>query len=167
MKKLAIILIILSFSTGVFCQPISIEIENNARFENPNYMINEAGLDFPSIESESTVQISVTFSNYWDKKDNPNGKWRINVHKSDIQWNQDILLQIKRTGDGYKAKNDKNGNIKDGDDYQIITDAPSYFFQGKDEITYIPLLLKVDGLSVTMGALDFETNIILTVYDDW
>ena len=167
MKNITIPVLFLFFSIGAFGQPLKVEIENNARFENTNYMINEAGEDFPSIESESNVQVSITYSNYWDKKDNPNGKWRINVHKSDIQWNSNLMLQIKRTGNGYKGENDKKGNIHDGDNYQTVTNTPIYFFQGKDEINYIPLQLKIEGLSVTMGAQDFETKVVLTVYDDW
>jgi hypothetical protein len=31
----------------------------------------------------------------------------------------------------------------------------------------IPVALQLHGFSVTMGARDFETSLVFTVYDDW
>lgn len=148
-------------------QPMVVEVQGNATFNNL-YVISEAGADFPpNIESESNVEISVLYSNDWDKRDNPNGKWRIQINKSDINWNTKLSLLIKRTGDGYRSGSNGHSNIHDGENYLPVTDSPSYFFRGKGEITNIPLQLSISGFSITMGAQEYETGIILTVYDDW
>ena len=148
-------------------QELKVTIEGNATFDNSQYSIREAGEDFPSsIESESSVYISVLYGNYWDKKNNPNKKWRIHIHKSDLSWDANLMVEAKRTGKGYNSKKKGNPKIYDGDNYQTATNIPTYFFGGKDEITYIPVNFKIGGVSVIMGAKEFETNMVFTVYDD-
>lgn len=168
MKKILFLFsICLALNLVAFSQPLTIEINGSATFNNLQFNVSEAGEDFPSnIESESNLEVSVVYNNFWDKKDNPNGKWRINVHKTDITWNPDINLQIKRTGKGFKSGGNGNPNIQDGENYLPVSNTPTYFFRGKDEIINIPITVQISGISLTMGAKDFETNIMLTVYDD-
>lgn len=157
-------LLLLNFAWG---QELKVTIEGNTTFDNSQYSIREAGEDFSSsIESESYVYISVLYSNYWDKKNNPNKKWRIYIHKSNLSWDTNLTVDAKRIGKGHNLKNKGNPNIYDGDNYQTATNTPTYFFGGKGEITYIPVNLKIDGISVVMGAKEFETNMVFTVYDD-
>lgn len=148
-------------------QDLTITVEGDATFSGSSYFITEAGEDFDSsIESESSVFVSVLSEDYW-KKNNRNKKWRIFVHRSDLSWNSDLMLETKRTGTGYNPQNSGNPNISDGENFLNITSTPTYFFRGKDEIAYIPVSIKLSGLSLTMGAQQFETNIVLTIYDDW
>ena len=77
------------------------------------------------------------------------------------------MLEAARTGSGYNPDNNGNPNISDGESFQTITNNPTYFFRGKDQIAYIPFNLRLSGVSVTMGAQNYETNVVLTVYDDW
>ena len=168
MKKL---LLLFSFNLVLYLvaesQPISVEVNGNATFNNLQFNVSEAGEDFAAnIVSESNLEVSVVYTSFWDKKDNPNGKWRMNVHKTDINWNPDISLQIKRTGNGLKFESTGNPNIHDGESYQPVSDIPVYFFRGKDQIVNIPVEIQLSGISLTMGAQNFETNILLTVYDD-
>jgi len=167
MKTGQLFILFVLFINAVLAQDLKVAIEGNATFNNALYSIVEAGNDFnSSIESESSVFISILYSNFWDSKNNPNEKWRINVHKSDLTWHPNLMLETKRTGKGYKPAKRGSPNIHDGDNFQIITNTPTYFFGGKDEIVYIPLDLKISGMSVVMGAQEFETNIVFTVYGD-
>ena len=53
-------------------QELKVTIEGNATFNNSQFSIREAGEDFhSSIESESSLYISVLYSNYWDKQHSP------------------------------------------------------------------------------------------------
>ncbi len=166
-KVIYLISVFCVFHLTVTGQSMSIDINGNASFNNLIFDIKEAGEDFqPNIESESNLEISITYINFWDKKDNPNEKWRINVHKSDITWNSEINLQIKRSGDGNSTSKKSRIKLNDGENFQTITNTPSYFFRGKDEVENIPLDIQLNGISLAMGAQEFETNIILTVYDD-
>ena len=166
-KNIALLILLFSCFSG-FCQPMNIEVNGTTSFGQTQNLVTEAGNDFPStLESETAVDISVVFNNFWDKKDNPNEKWSINVQKSDIQWDPNLVLQIKRNGSGTTIDGRNTTVIYDGENYMEVTDTPVYFFRGKSEIYYIPLSLRLDNISVTMGAKNFETNIILTVYADW
>ncbi len=167
MKQYLILLIFLAGYISSTAQSMVVEVQGSATFNNL-YVISEAGADFPSnIESESNMEISVLYSSYWDKRDNPNGKWRIHINKSDINWNSNLSLLIKRSGDGYKNGSNGTANIHDGENYLPVTDSPSYFFEGKGEITNIPLQLSISGFSIIMGSQEYETSITLTVYDGW
>lgn len=166
MKKTAGVLILLFFVVSGFCQMV-IEVDGNITFNNSSYIITEAGNDFPSsIENESSVYVSVLYSSFWDKYFNPNQKWKVDIQKSDLTWDQDLKLEAIRTGDGTRSWYGGKSNISDGTTYQTITNTSNLFFKGKNEVNYVPLNFKLSGVSITMGAQDFETNIILTVYDD-
>ena len=153
------------FSKG---QQLKVELEGNAFFDNSNFTIGEAGEDFSSgIETESSVFISVLYTDDFNKKKNPNTKWNIKIFKSDMNWDNKLKLETRRTGRGDRQGNSGNPNIHDGENYQEVSNTSTYFFRGKSEIVYIPISLRLSGLSIAMGAETFETNVVFTVYDDW
>ncbi len=84
-----------------------------------------------------------------------------------MNWHDQINLEVRRTGTGTRINNPGNPNIRDGENFQQVSNIPVYFFRGMGEIIQIPLSLKISGFSVTMGAHDFETGFVFTVYDDW
>ena len=149
-------------------QPLSIEINGTASFSNMQYNVSEAGMDFASsLESESQLYINIEYTSIWDKWFNPNTKWKINIQKTDVNWHPDIVIETKRTGNGNRPWYGQGSvNIHDGVTYQAITNTPTYFFRGRNEILNIPVSIKLSGISLVMGAQDFETNILLTVYED-
>jgi hypothetical protein len=149
-------------------QELTVQVDGDADFTHNLTPISEAGLDYPStLQAESLVYVSVISDNLLDKKNNLNYKWRIHVHKLDIEWNQELALEAKRTGRGFKPNNPGNPNIHDGDNFQQITNIPVYFFRGRGEIVQIPVALQLRGFSIIMGARDVETSLVFTVYDDW
>ena len=161
-----ILLILIPFLTEG--QELTVQVDGDADFTHNLTPISEAGLDYPStLQAESSVYVSVISNNLLDKRKNPNEKWRIHVHKLDMEWNQELALEARRTGSGFKPDNPGNPNINDGDNFQQITNIPVYFFRGRGEIVQIPVALQLRGFSVTMGARDFETSLVFTVYDDW
>ncbi|HKJ80269.1 MAG TPA: hypothetical protein VKA10_12070 [Prolixibacteraceae bacterium] len=159
-------LILLGFCAAA--QGLKVEVEGNVNFMGQAFTISEAGENISSSStSETAIYVSVSSNDYWDKKKNKNKKWQVVVHKSDINWHNNLLLEIQRSGSGQNAGNNGRVNISDGNSFQEVTNTPNYFFKGKDEIVYIPIDVKLLGASLTMGAKQFETNIVLTVYDDW
>lgn len=147
-------------------QQMNVSVDGVASFDGANFTISEAGEDFATtIESEASVFVSVSLDDELNKKVNPNQKWRIEIAKEDLIWESDVRLEIIRTGDGYGHSNNKN-QIFEGTVYQIVDGVSRYFFRGRGEVTEIPLQLKLSGFSVTQGAQDFETNVVLTIYDD-
>lgn len=168
MKKLFFLAIILQVAFLSKGQQLKVELEGSAVFNNSNFTIGEAGEDFPSgIETESSFFISVLYTDNLNKKKNPNTKWNIKVFKSDLNWDNKLKLEMKRTGRGDRLGNSGNPNIHDGENYQEISNTSTYFFRGMHEVVYIPVTLRLSGLSVAMGAETFETRVVFTVYDEW
>lgn len=167
MKRLILVLFFLFFAIISFSQQMEVEVSGNITFSNANYSISEAGEDYQaSIENQSSLYISVVYSSYWDKKYNPNKKWSVSVNKTDVLWDSRLTLNIKRTSGGSSSWG-KKANIHDGTRLRPISDIPMFFFRGKNEVYDIPLTFKVTGASVTMGAKQFETNVMFTISDDW
>lgn len=149
-------------------QQLKIELDGDAVFNSSGLLITEAGNDFPSsLKSDVPVLLSVKYTDSWQKMNNPNNKWNIQINKVDINWHPDIILEVRRSGNGYVPDSNSNPNIHDGDIFQNVTNTPGYFFRGRGEIIYVPLDIQLRGLSVSMGAQTFETKIIFTVYDEW
>lgn len=168
MKKIFLLTIIFPIALFSKSQQLKVELEGNAVFDNSSFIIDEAGEDFSSgIETEASFYVSVLYTDDFNKKKNPNKKWNIRVFKSDLNWNNNLKLEAKRTGNGNRVGNPGNPNIHDGENYQDISNTSTYFFRGMKEIVYIPISLRLSGLSVAMGAETFETSIVFTVYDDW
>ncbi|RIH64043.1 hypothetical protein D1164_17075 [Mariniphaga sediminis] len=169
LKKYGSLMLLLFVPFWVAGQQLKVEIEGDANFSNSLIPVREAGEDYSStIEHESSLYISVLYVNYFDYWFNPNKKWSVYVHKSDIEWNSDFTIKARRTGNGSRVNWFAPGvNIHDGTNYQEISNNPVYFFRGRHGIAYIPLSFQLSGFSVTMGAKDFETSLVFTVYDDW
>ncbi|RIJ49927.1 hypothetical protein D1614_04070 [Maribellus luteus] len=167
--KVAWVLIFLFGGLLANAQYMEVSVDGMVTFDGVDFIINEAGEDYsPSVESESSVYVSIDFQSFWDALFNPNRKWKIEVAKEDLTWNNHVKLEIKRTEDGYGdwSNNKRKTRIKGGDNYQVVDRVSRDFFSGKGSAYFVPLQLKLSGISVTQGAQDFETNVILTIYDD-
>ncbi len=149
-------------------QQLSVQIEGDVYFDENLLNIYEAGNNYPSsLEAQSSAQVSVLYEDQLNRMKNPNEKWRVFIHKQDMEWNDGLVMEARRTGRGYRYNRPGSPNINDGENFQHVTNIPVYFFRGMGEIVQIPLALKLSGFSVTMGARDFETSLVFTVYDDW
>jgi hypothetical protein len=152
----------------VTAQLLTVVVEGDANFNQTLIPVREAGTDYASVlEAVSSVYISVLNYNELGQNQNSNERWSVYLHKSDTGWDDQLLLEARRSGDGYNVNNQGNPNIHDGINYQPLSDNQLYFFRGRGEIASIPVSLRLSGFSVTMGAGDFETNLVFTVYDNW
>lgn len=171
MKYLFFLIAAILPATLIWGQDLRVEVSGNASFNNSQYVITEAGEDFPtSIESETSLYVSVRYNtNFWGYLFYPDKKWRIFIHKSDLNWDSDLILSAKRTGTGSIINNwwAQPLYITGGSNFQNINNTPDFFFRGRHGIVNIPINFKLTGASLTMGAETFETNIIFTVYDEW
>jgi hypothetical protein len=147
-------------------QQLAVQMEGDTNFNNNLIQISEAGEDYSSsILAQSSVYVSV-INNDPGQKINPNYRWRVYVHKLDLEWHNKLNLETRRAGTGHRPDNPGNVHINDGESFQQITNIPVYFFGGRGEIVQIPVSLQMSGFSVAMGARDFETTLVFTVYDD-
>jgi hypothetical protein len=166
MKRSILTLFILISFLFASAQRIELNISGDTNFDSSLFSISEAGLDFSSdLESQSSIYLSVSQDNV-TQGNNANSKWTIKVYKQDT-WDSDLELQVQRTGDGNRVGNNGNSNISGGSEYLIVQNTETYFFEGKSEISNIPVSLKLSGISVTMGAGSYSSRIIFTIYDGW
>jgi hypothetical protein len=167
MKRSILTLFILISFLFASAQRIELKISGDANFDNSLFSISEAGLDFSSdLESQSSIYLSVSKDNV-TQRNNFNSKWwTIKVYKQD-NWNSDMKLQIQRTGKGNRVGNNGNPNIGGGSEYLIVQNTETDFFEGKGEVSNIPVSLKLSGISVTMGAGSYSSRMIFTIYDSW
>lgn len=155
------------FPVIVAGQHIIVQIDGDINLNGSSLLISEAGEDFNSIiENTTPVYMAVLYDDQLGNKLNPNQRWNVSVHKQNMEWNENLTLQVRRTGDGIKYGGGGNPQIQNGENYQQITNTPNYFFQGRGQNIQIPLAFKVSGVSVTMGACELETSLVFTVYDN-
>ncbi|WP_167610040.1 hypothetical protein [Maribellus sediminis] len=151
----------------VKAQELELQVEGMATFDAASFSIENAGADFnASVESESTLFVTVDSNDAWDKTNNPNRKWKVEVRKEDVSWDDAMQVEIVRSGNGYSKENNKSNHVNDGQNYQVVSANSSYFFRGKGLISEIPIQFRLSGISIVHGAGDFETNVMLTIYDD-
>lgn len=167
MKKIILSIIIVSLGFSISAQNLQVDVTGDAIFDSSNFSVSEAGEDYSSSSNmEKSIFLTIRLSDSWSGKSNPKVSWTVSIHKSDLIWDTNLTLTTKRNGDGENLNSKGKVKIYDGTSYQSISNNPIYFFSGESEVANIPLKLKLNGLSIVMGARDFETNIMLTVYDD-
>lgn len=168
MKKIIITFCLVLSVAALTAQVLNVSVSGRANFNSSLYTINDAGEDFPSsVSDESSVSISLSYIGFWDGIFGADVKWRVLVSKSDMNWPTNLLLTIARNGDGVKdAIWGSRPLIYNGLAYQTISNNPTYFFSGRYGIRDIPLKLKLSGASLTMGAKQFDTSIMFTVYEE-
>lgn len=167
MKYISLMLFLFPAITS-FGQQFKISVDGSVTFDNSMFIVTEAGEDFPaSVESAASVFVSIIANDNLNKKVNPNAGWAVTIQKADVNWDNNLNIEARRTGDGNNIGNQGKVKINGGQNYQTITDVGIAFFDGQNEMENIPLSLRISGASVTMGAKQFETNIILTVSDSW
>ncbi|MEA3500749.1 MAG: hypothetical protein U9R41_07025 [Candidatus Marinimicrobia bacterium] len=110
--------------------------------------------------ADNFVYLDVSgFSCNWWFCDN----WRIDVKKTDINWNENLVLSLKRVNDGHA---DNNGEINGGTNYQIITNSNQLFCEGEGDRKRIYLQNKLGGLSYQIPPDTYSTTIQFTIIDE-
>ncbi len=130
----------------------------------PSMAVTEAGMDFQGEIEFSTDEIILSVAILPQNLDNVvHHPWQIHVSKNDIEWNEALEIYIRRTGDG---KSDYNNKPQNGFYYQKLDSNSTLLFSGQGWINSIPLQLKITGLSVTLPAKSYATEIIFTLIDN-
>ncbi len=127
-----------------------------------NTQISEAGLNYAGSSTSLSNQVLIRvmrstsfFSGLLS--------WRVDVSKSDINWNNSLVLSNVRTGNGTFQSTFFSSGISGGTTFQTITNANTPFFSGNGNIINIPIQLQLSGYSVLIPAGNYSTNIIYTL----
>lgn len=84
--------------------------------------------------------------------------WRVDVKRVDTFWHADLVLWVKRTGDGSSPNSG-------GTEYIEVTAIDQAFFTGVDDSRDIPLQLKLSGVSISVPPNSYSTTIYYTAVE--
>ncbi|KJF44501.1 hypothetical protein [Draconibacterium sediminis] len=164
MKRFSFLIVLCFFAFGIYAQGLQLALTGMVTFNEVQIKVSDPGEDIEAvITANSGVQLSVESQNYWEQN---NEKWRIYVHKTNVEWADEIRLEVRRQGDGDKLNKKSGGNVHDGSTFAEIKDNPTYFFRGMGLISNIPLDFRINDISLSLGANNFETDVVFTIYDD-
>ncbi len=120
----------------------------------PNTLISEAGNDYSGTISSAANQIFIRIRGL-------NGSpWRVDISKSDTNWNSSLILRAQRTGNGIGGFGISGGTIA-----QTITNFNTPFFSGNNNINSIPIQFHITGYSLLIPAGTYSSSVIFTLID--
>lgn len=162
-KLLLILFFVLANRSEVFGQ-LSI-VSNSYNFKNiSNASPSEAGMDYMQEVVFSPEDIKISIAILPQNLENViYNSWQVQVSKNEIDWDSQLELWIKRAGDG---KSEYNLRPQSGTDFQKLESYNSIFFDGNGWINAIPIQLKITGLSVTLPAKMYTSEIVFTLIDN-
>lgn len=89
--------------------------------------------------------------------------WHIQVRRNDLSWHPNLNIHLQRTGEGdYYYANTLSG----ASEYISISSINQTFINGRGWIDNIPFQLKITGISATLPAKSYSTEIVFTLIDD-
>ena len=143
---------------------ITLETQNDINVHILESSITDPGMDlentFETNSDETILSVKILPENLNNKLYR---SWDINISKNDIDWHNDLKIYVKKTGNG---ESEFNTNTLGGVVYQRIENYDQYFFEGTGWIENIPLQYKITGMSVTIPAKTYTTEIIITLLDN-
>ena len=93
--------------------------------------------------------------------------WKITVSKSDINWPAAFIPYVQRTSNGVPCGTCSGVNtITSPTGYMQVTNLEQDFVFGSGEVTDIDVQFRVTGISLTVDADNYSTEIIFTLYGD-
>lgn len=123
---------------------------------------DEAGSDLNSVLESSSNYNQFDILNVADSQD-----WKITVSKSDINWPGAFLPYVQFTTTGTPCGSCAGVNVGTSvSGYLQITGIEQDFILGSGEVTGIDVQFKVEGISLTVDADNYSTEIIFTLFGD-
>lgn len=121
--------------------------------------ITEAGLNYTGNVTSPNPQVYVSFSGF-----SSFSSYTVRVHKSDLDWNAALTLQVRRRGSGTGGS---GGSINGSSNYITLTNSPQVFYNGSVGLssgrTNVPVRYRISGRTVLIPAKTYTTNIIYTI----
>lgn len=86
--------------------------------------------------------------------------YRVDIRRTDGNWDGDFTLSAKRTQDGSGS-----GSISGGTTYLSITTTDEEFFTGNSDRTGVKVQYQLEGLSVTIAPDTYSSTVTYTIVD--
>ncbi len=133
-------------------------------------VVDEADLSIPyeaGADLNSTIETSTNY-NQLDVLGIADAQgWKVAVSRQDINWPAALTLHIKRNSNGIACGTClgvDNGTSHTG--YLQFTNIEQDFIFGTGEVSDIDLQFKIEGISLTLEAQSYTTEIVYTLYGD-
>lgn len=122
----------------------------------------EAGYDIDPVIETSTNYNQLDVLNVANAKD-----WKITVSRRDINWPGALTLSVKRTSLGTPCMGcaGVDGSTSPAT-YVPVTGADQDFIFGTGEVNNVNIQMRIEGLSLTIDADTYSTEIIYTLFGD-
>ena len=122
----------------------------------------EAGADLSSVIESSSNYNQLDILNVANSQN-----WKITVSKTDINWPGAFIPYVQRTGNGTPCGTCAGVNTGTSvSGYLQITNLEQDFIFGGGEVTGIDLQFRIEGISLTVDADNYSTEITFTLYGD-
>ncbi|WP_347838900.1 hypothetical protein [uncultured Draconibacterium sp.] len=174
MRKLFLIILGLVAVPFVYGQNFNVSVSGYVDFGDGLTLVGEAGSDFSAVlESQSDLSLTVAYrsGSILAYLFNPDRPWKLTVGMTgSSDWDSDVLrLEMKR--------NVSSGSLIYGwfagpkyiagfESYETLTEGINSEIYGRHGIQNIEFDFRIKGASVILGAKDFETDVVFTVYDN-
>ncbi len=144
---------------------VQLRVMGDPLFPGSTFDLTEAGMDYThAVTSTSGPMITISHK-HGRKKNFGEFEWRLAVHKSDVYWNNELKVDIRRSGDGEPGSRFNNW-IAGGTNFQTLTAMPITFFEGGAVRNNVPVEFRINNISVLIPADEYETTIYFTVYEN-
>ncbi|WP_341227339.1 hypothetical protein [uncultured Arcticibacterium sp.] len=157
--RLHIFILILCSFYGTSAQSISANSGWNANVSSSE--ISDAGLDYNGTYQSSQTETYVTASGF-----NIFRNYYVYVEKSELDWNSNLILSARRTGNGSGGW---FGSISGGTNYIPLSNSSQLFYYGgigfSNSRSNVPIQYQIEGLSVLLPAKTYTISVIYTVSD--
>lgn len=143
------ILLFFSFSTYVFGQG-SITVSGQWSLNiDQNNLISGPGSDLISTYESATDQVQIDILG-------PDRTWRVDVHRVDINWHSDFILEVRRQ---------PNNRIVGGLTYQPITPVAIEFFRSRNRrnVRGIQVQFRLSGVTININPDTYSTTVVYTL----
>jgi len=135
---------------------LTLNVAGTWSYSVPATDITDAGLDFTGTYTSASNQVLLSISN-----GNSYFRYRVDVRRNNISWNNKIKLWVRRTGDGIPLH--PKSKVWGGLSYRKITKSNKLFFKGKRNTDDIPVQYELRNISILIPAKSYSATIIYTV----
>ena len=160
----SIFFILFCFNGSFLIAQLIVENDTNLHFDVFQVYVNEAGDKFQSELQTASDELLVGVYFMPNTVDNAMYRqWYMSIKKVDYDWLPQLSVWARRTGPG---SNEFGNQLLNGQTYQALDWEDQFFFSGTGHFDHIPIQFKISGISVTLPAKSYLTEVIITLWEE-
>ena len=145
-RAVAVFMYLLVCAAVLYAPPLRVRVNGRWTVRLDDRDIGAPGSGFTTPYESTASQVTITIQNSLTT-------WALYVRKSDVNWNSNLPLYVRRTGTGATS-------------FQQVTDSDVLFFTGTGGESNIPVQLRLDLDLQYLTVDSYVTTIIYTAVED-